>query len=509
MKNKIFARFRALLPASAKRGQDRPCGRLMARALLLAALLPATAGCSKWLDVQPYDKISEEELLSSDEGFRKLLNGIYIELNSDALYGGALGVEMVEVLGGAYEIGDVSSVWGNYIDLKNYDFNTEYWRSRLDGCWNKAYSLILNCNKLLTNIEGKGSLFAGYEYDIIRGEALALRALLHFDMLRLFGPVYSLNPEAYSIPYYTAERVTPEPLLPAREVIGRVRSDLSEARKLLLHDPVLTEGTLMSGDPGGDNSLRYRALRLNYYAVTALLARVELYAGQKSEALKCASEVIRASDSGIFPFVDRSLVVGNPDDPDRIFSSEVLFALSHANRNNLFVNYFSPARTTFVFKMENDLMEQVIYGGGSTTGGYQDDYRNRVGWSSSGANRYFYKYADMAEPGRIENTMIPMLRLGEMFLIAAECVSDDLTAGTSYVNALRSNRGISSRIEKLTPELLKYEYIRELYGEGQLFFLYKRLFSKVIRSATDSRNPEPSNNLFVVPLPDSETENRQ
>jgi len=509
MKNNISVRFRTFSPASAESGQVRSCARLLEKALLLAALLLAAAGCSKWLDVQPYDKISEEELLSSDEGFRKLLNGIYIELNSDALYGSTLGVEMVEVLGGAYEIGDVSSVWGNYVDLKNYDFNTDYWRDRLDGCWNKAYSLILNCNKLLKNIEGRQSLFSGYEYDIIRGEALALRALLHFDMLRLFGPVYSLNPEATAIPYYTAEQVTPEPLLPAREVVGRVRADLNEARSLLLHDPVLTEGTLMSSDPGGDNSLRYRALRLNYYAVTALLARVELYAGQKSEALKCASEVIRASDSGIFPFVDRSLVVGNPEDPDRIFSSEVLFALSHTNRNNLFVNYFSPARTTFVFKMENDLIERVIYGGGSTTGGYQDDYRNRVGWSTSGANRYFYKYADMAQPGRIENTMIPMLRLGEMFLIAAECVSDDLASGTSYVNALRSKRGISSRIETLTPELLKYEYIRELYGEGQLFFLYKRLFSKVIRSATDSRNPEPSNNLFVIPLPDSETENRQ
>ena len=53
------------------------------------------------------------------------------------------------------------------------------------------------------------------------------------------------------------------------------------------------------------------------------------------------------------------------------------------------------------------------------------------------------------------------------------------------------------------------ETIRELYGEGQLFYLYKRLFSKVIWSYTDSRNPEPSTNLFVVPLPDSETENRE
>lgn len=77
--------------------------------------------------------------------------------------------------------------------------------------------LILNCNKLLKNIQGKQSLFTGYNYDIIRGEALALRAMLHFDMLRLFGPVYSLNPDGTAIPYYTDEALTPKPCCrPAR-----------------------------------------------------------------------------------------------------------------------------------------------------------------------------------------------------------------------------------------------------------------------------------------------------
>ena len=155
--------------------------------LLASALCP---GCSGWLDVKPYDQISEEELLESDEGFQKLLNGIYIELNSDELYGSTLSVEMIEILGGAYEIGDNSSVWGEPTrgPQRHPDYNTDYWRGRLNGTWNKAYALILSCNKLLKNIQGRQALFTGHNYDIIRGEALALRAMLHFDMLRLFGP---------------------------------------------------------------------------------------------------------------------------------------------------------------------------------------------------------------------------------------------------------------------------------------------------------------------------------
>lgn len=349
--------------------------KILTLILLASALCP---GCSGWLDVKPYDQISEEELLESEEGFQKLLNGIYIELNSDELYGSTLSVEMIEILGGAYEIGDNSSVWGDYLDLKDYDYNTDYWRGRLNGTWNKAYALILNCNKLLKNIQGRQALFTGHNYDIIRGEALALRAMLHFDMLRLFGPVYSLNPDGTSIPYYADETLKPEALLPASQVVYKVLQDLMAARSALLNDPVITEGTLMSSAGNGSNFLRYRALRLNYYAVSALLARVNLYAGQKQDALTYAVEVIRASNNGIFPFVDRSLVVGNPEDPDRIFSSEVVFALSHAKRSQLFLNYFNPARTTFTFRMESDLISKAIFGGGAETGGYQDDYLHRL-----------------------------------------------------------------------------------------------------------------------------------
>lgn len=92
---------------------------------------------------------------------------------------------------------------------------------------------------------------------------------------------------------------------------------------------------------------------------------------------------------------------------------------------------------TMYSEWNNDLMNNLIFGG-TATGGNQDDYRYRVNWVASDSNRYFYKYADMEDTGKIENTMIPMLRIGEMYLIAAESQSTSLTAGSSYVNTLRS-----------------------------------------------------------------------
>lgn len=474
---------------------------------ILALAMLAAVSCDRWLDVKPYDKISQDELLSTEDGFIKLLNGIYIELNSDMLYGGALSVEMIEIMGGAYVIGTDNSVWGNYSDLAGYEYGTEYWRARMNETWNKAYSLILNCNLLLENLETTGVEFTGDNYKIIKGEALALRAMLHFDMLRLFGPVYSRYPDQLSIPYYKQYSVTPNELLPASEVAFEITHDLLEARILLAGDPVRTSGTMTDAPSDGSSTfMYYRNLRLNYYAVTALLARSALYFGDREKAYDYSVEVIRDAEK-VFPFVDKTLVTGSPEDPDRIFSSEVIFALTHSQRNSIFKDYFDPSRIpNYVFRMDNDLMSGIVFGGGAMTGGNQDDYRYRVNWVATGANRYFYKYSDMNDTGNIRNTMIPMIRLGEMYLIAAESRSEDIGAGLAYVNRLRSARGVGN-LQTLTEELLQYEYIRELYGEGQLFFMYKRMFAPVLFSTVDSRNPQPSDAIFTVPLPDSETEN--
>ena len=477
-------------------------------AYMITVALFALTSCDAWLNVKPYDKMSEEELLSTEAGFIKLLNGIYIELNSDMLYGAALSVEMVEIMGGAYVIGTDNSVWGNYADLAAYKYQTDYWRARLNETWNKAYALILNCNLLLENLEKTAVKFSGDNYRVIKGEALALRAMLHFDMLRLFGPVYSHNHQAVAIPYYKRYSVTPNALLTAAEVAAEITNDLQEARILLANDPVRTSGTMTSAPADATSTfMYYRNLRLNYFAVTALLARSGLYFGDMEAAYDYSTEVIQAASEGIFPFVEKSLVIGSPDDPDRIFSSEVIFALSHSQRNKLFKGYYDPSRIpNYVFRMDNDLMSNLIYGGGASTGGHQDDYRYRVSWVATGANRYFYKYSDMVDAGSIQNTMIPMIRLGEMYLIAAESRSTDLAAGIGYVNQLRSHRGVSN-ITSLTRDILQYEYIREMYGEGQLFFMYKRMFTPVLFSSVSSRNPSPSDAVFVLPLPSSETDN--
>lgn len=118
----------------------------------------------------------------------------------------------------------------------------------------------------------------------------------------------------------------------------------------------------------------------------------------------------------------------------------------------------------------------------------------------------------MSTTGLIQNTMIPMLRLGEMYLIAAESESETLNDGLPYINTLRNKRGISN-LGSLTTTELTYEYMRELYGEGQLFYFYKRTFTNILNRTNNSGSKPAgqaaSTQVFVVPLPDTEINNRQ
>ena len=62
---------------------------------LLALLLVITASCESWISVEPSDRLTEDEVFSSQKGFLQSLNGIYAEMNNTNVYGGNLSVGVV------------------------------------------------------------------------------------------------------------------------------------------------------------------------------------------------------------------------------------------------------------------------------------------------------------------------------------------------------------------------------------------------------------------------------
>ena len=159
--------------------------------------------------------------------------------------------------------------------------------------------------------------------------------------------------------------------------------------------------------------------------------------------------------------------------------------------------------------MEVSNLESIYFGG--EYGGSTDDYRYIVNWSKTGDSYYFYKYADLPDVSLLRNTMIPMIRLGEMYLIMAD-LQTERSDKVYWVNRLREHRGVGPQeADKFYNSVLGYEFVRELYGEGQLFYYYKRNYRSITYKFTDSGDETvtASEQLYVLPLPETETENRQ
>lgn len=391
------------------------------------------------------------------------------------------------------------------MEVVNYSYGTDYCKSRIQSLWNAAYTVILNCNIILENAEKQNGILTEDAYELIVGEALAVRAYLHLDLLRLFGPIYSTHPESMAIPYADKVSVSAPELLRADTVLlNRIIRDLTVAEGLLkVSDPILTEGPLMSS--AADNSYRYRGLRMNYYAVMALKARAYLYGGMTTEAREYALKVINDPNrETYFPFVDLANIKGETRNPDRVFSTEILFSLFDRSRGSIFDSYFDAGNVANNLLIPKKGVIAQLFA--NETG----DIRFAPLWeensSTENGDYACVKYKNVEQRDTLWNTLIPMVRLSEMYLIAAECAENE-TEAYGYLNTLRNHRSLEDVSEGLDDHLLK-EYTKEFVCEGQLFFYYKRKNLAKISKGTGTGTLRMSETQYVLPFPDSENQYR-
>ncbi|MDR1274125.1 MAG: RagB/SusD family nutrient uptake outer membrane protein [Odoribacteraceae bacterium] len=488
----------------------------MKRLYLLATGL-LFAACSDFLEVVPKDKQTQEQLFATKGGFYTAANGIYDALATNALYGQKLSYEMIDLLGKRHTVIAANTYFNS---LNAYTYGNTPVAAALEGAWSTAYRLALNCNVLIDNIDKQVGLLTAVEADILRGEMLATRALLHLDMLRLFGPIYQDDPSAVSIPYNELSTIAALPLLPADTVIGRVIRDLKAAGGLLAgKDPVIENGPLASEEPGESVNLRYRQLRLNYYAVLALEARACLYAGDKVNALAAAKRVLNdPAVQGHFPPVDPNRLLANQVNPDRVFSTEVLFGIYRKDRATIYTRYFDSENAG-----NNFLHPHTAFVEGRLFSGETQDYRFQSQWQQATgvgvSGHVFTKFKAIARPDANDPdseyfyaTLMSLIRLQELYYIAAES-EPDLADGYAWLNEARARRGVPVQAVVSEADLLtrlRLEYLREFTGEGQAFFLYKRLGSTI----ASAENGSGTSTVAVVvadrvpPMPVSEIENR-
>lgn len=465
--------------------------------------LSAFTSCKKFLNVKPEDKILEDETFSTVQGINTALNGLYINLAKNSLYGDNLTLSTVDILAQNYNVPSNHRL----AVLSSYSYSTKPAIDIVDAIWTSAYANILNINAFVSNLDVYHNTLDATTNSIYRGEAIAMRAMLHLDLLRLYGPMYnsvdSLKP---AIPYYTEIKSTSNPLLPANQVMNRIMADLARAEVLLKNDPIIVNGVMPDFVNDGKDFMRNRNYRLNYYAVIALQARANMYRGNKIAALEDAKVLIQ--NRAMFPWVTQAETINEKVNPDRSFTKEMILGIQSSQLYTNYDKYFAPELA------EDNILAPVGARMIATFEANENDFRYLPNWAVPGSGgktyRTFYKYADIIDKAKIFRFSIPMVKLSEMYYIAAECEPIAATA-IGYLNTVRNNRGLLSlaTTANINTELQK-EYQKEFFGEGQLFYYYKRKnLVNIPNGAASSGNITMSAGQYVLPLPLSETQFRQ
>lgn len=466
--------------------------------ILCALLLLGTmTSCEDWLDVDPKSEVKSDVMLQSVSGFKDALTGIYLLMSDQDLYGREATWGFVDALAQQTDVrGGEASAWYNATRY-NYSATT----TSSNGIWSKSYNIIANVNFLLENLEKKKEMFSPAMYAVIKGEALGLRAFLHFDLLRLFCENAKSTSDEDGIPYVDelTKQVTVS-VSPAK-VVERVIQDLTDAATCLANDPVLTGREVSTSED--DGYLVNRNYHLNYYAVMGLMARVYMYAENTTEARRCAMVVIDAhKNRNVFPWADKNDVLNEKKEiRDRTFSSEHLFALNIKKLTDYIEGYFMSTSVPLLTRVSPG----TLFVAGNDFRSFFFETMNYVGdvpsklWQMDGVT----VDGQLLTPKR---DRMPMIRLSEMYYIVAECDKAIPATAVARLNEVLASRGYDDS-ELLDPisvnsadavqaEILN-EYRREFIAEGQLFFYHKRMKDEKLNGYTVN---------YVFPKPDTEIE---
>ena len=449
-------------------------------------VLVVMSACRDWVDVSPKTDVESEDLFTSESGFKSALIGIYGRMATQEIYGRQLTFDFIEKLVQRYDNNnDDDNTRAKIYDYKNQSEP----KNALNAIWNNMYKDIANINNLLAYLETNGNYITteGY-WELIKGEALGLRAFHYFDLLRMWGPIYALDSTTQAVPYrdqFTSDKVAP---MAANELAHKILEDLFAAQELLKNDPMN-----YSKDPN-EPFIGERNYRMNKYAVKALLARVYLWMGNKTQAAVNAREVI--NDCGL------SLVRDNQKDV--ALHDETLFGLSMYNMSEKLNTYW---KSTQPFNNElwiSDDNRSTVFE--STTCGINDiRYKNGFGFIHGDNRNMCRKY--LGEDAYYSEN-IPLIRLSEMYYILAESVS--LEESVEYINKVRNARGISRTYDIIYNsmytdsyriEVLLKEYQKDFFAEGQFFYFLKRH-----NQSTFYRCPVSQMSYYVFPIPDDEIE---
>ena len=314
-------------------------------------------------------------------------------------------------------------------------------------------------------------------------------------------------------------------MLPADQVITYVLKDLHEADSLLEVSDSKSFKIPNTYDKDYNAFESSRQLRMNVYAVRAMLARVYLYKGDadsKAKALTYAREVVESDYFGLHEDNSNPVLFGEHIFGLNVYELDKLLEEDGKYKTQIPEGQLSEAY--YILRTKENFDEQYETG----SRGSFDIRANTAAFknvSGDGDKRYKLclkydqsKYTSNSSQYSGKN-VLPLIRLPEMYYIIAECETDKEKSAEA-LNTVMWARGISyedgvvaddayDRLDtrpdydqahtKRVNELMK-EYRKEFFSEGQLFYFYKRHNYRTFPYCVK----ENMAGFYQWPLPDNE-----
>ncbi|OXG09009.1 SusD-like starch-binding protein associating with outer membrane [Flavobacterium araucananum] len=431
------------------------------RYIVSFSLLIGLASCDSLVEVDlPSNELSSTTIYASDPTAEAAVNGIYQSLVSLTNYGSV-----------HYVLGETADELIPKTQLVNVYTSNEI--PETDGTngtmWTEYYKAVYNANAVIEGISGSTTLSVTKSKQWI-AEAKFLRAYTYFYLTNIWGDV----------PLVLTTNVDVSALAPRTsqtKVYDQIILDLKDAEADL---PI---------NYSGYSSLRIRATK---WAAEALLARVNLYLGNNSDAATYASAVI--TQSGTYKMIAGLSATNSPFVAD---NTEAIWQIPYYNTAYTYEGaaLFTTAGT-YMLRKGNTMFEA-------------GDAR-KTNWTisvvASDGLTYLaprkYKNSYVATP--VERSTV--LRLAELYLIRAEArvKSNDIPGAQQDINIIR-NRALLPATTLTDPTqllaLISLERERELFAEfGHRWFDLKRsgtidqvlgTTAGKIWSSTDSLYPIP------------------
>lgn len=347
--------------------------------------------------------------------------------------------------------------------------------STITDYWNSSYNQIYAANAVIEGVEKSVQLSVSQK-DQLKGEAIFIRALIHFYLTNLYGDVPYITTTDYQ-KNNTVTKVT------VNEVYSHVITDLDSAINLLGKEY--------------DNPER---IRPNQLVVKALLARVYLYAGAWAEASNTASAVLNATNSYALEDIGLAFL---KDSKETIWQLQPATAGKNTDEAAAFIFFAGPPP---LVALTDNLMNSF-----STADLRKSNWTATI-TDESGSWYHPFKYKEFDYTATsVEYSIV--FRLAEQYLIRAEARAQqgDLIGAKEDLNRIRERAGLDQTNAGTKQEILEaiiQERRWELFTEyGHRFFDLQRSgkinvvlsSTKTGWNTTDVLFPLPQNELSINP----------